>query len=251
MALTPYLSPLTFPAGTEIPGTMQGLANLLAQYLAVNGLSELGGINFGPTTPSEANRDKPWFQTDGSYNPIGFFSWNGSAWVTFDTGAIPSGPTASRPSSPAVGQLYLDTDINTVLVWERAKWRTAHGSPGDVKFVKATDVATAIVNNPGWVEDTVGQNYVIAGASSTHTYGSTAGAETHTLAIPELPAHTHTVTSPISSWSDNGDDGPYILTGNREPSGTPAFNGTSSSTGTGAAHNNLQPTRYLWCLVKE
>ena len=34
MALTPYLSPLTFPAGTEIPGTMQGLANLLAQYLA-------------------------------------------------------------------------------------------------------------------------------------------------------------------------------------------------------------------------
>ena len=34
MALTPYLSPLTFPAGTEIPGTMQGLANLLAQYFA-------------------------------------------------------------------------------------------------------------------------------------------------------------------------------------------------------------------------
>ena len=100
MALTPYLSPLTFPAGTEIPGTMQGLANLLAQYLAVNGLSELGGINFGPTTPSEANRDKPWFKTDGSYNPIGFFSWNGSAWVTFDTGAIPSGPTASRLTSP-------------------------------------------------------------------------------------------------------------------------------------------------------
>ena len=31
MALTPYLSPLTFPAGTEIPGTMQGLANLLPQ----------------------------------------------------------------------------------------------------------------------------------------------------------------------------------------------------------------------------
>ena len=109
MALTPYLSPLTFPAGTEIPGTMQGLANLLAQYLAVNGLSELGGINFGPTTPSEANRDKPWFKTDGSYNPIGFFSWNGSAWVTFDTGAIPSGPTASRLTSPAGGTYTLGT----------------------------------------------------------------------------------------------------------------------------------------------
>ena len=251
MAITPYLSALTFPAGTEIPGTMQGLANLLAQYLAVNGLSELGGINFGPTTPSEANRDKPWFKTDSSFNPIGFFSWNGSAWETFDTGAIPSGPTASRPASPAVGQLYLDTDIKCVLIWERAKWRTADGSPGDVKFVKASTLSDALTNNPGWVEDTVGQNYVIAGASSTHTYGSTAGAETHTLTVAEMPAHTHTVTSPLASVSDNGDIGPYILTGNREPTDSPAFNGTSSSVGSGTAHNNLQPTRYLWCLVKE
>lgn len=245
MALTPYLSPLTFPSGTEIPGTMQGLANLLAQYLAVNGLSELGGINFGPTTPSEANRDKPWFKTDESYNPIGFFAWNGSAWVTFDTGAIPSGPTASRLTSPAVGQLYLDTDIKCVLVWERAKWRTAHGSPGDVKFVKATDVATAIANNPGWVEDTVGQNYVIAGASSTHPYGSTAGAETHTLTAAEMPPHAHG----LSEQNDtNG--------GDHNASGTDSFlrTGTGRSTlsaGSGDAHNNLQPTRYLWCLVKE
>lgn len=245
MAVNAYLSPLTFPSGTEIPGTMQGLANLLAQYLAVNGLSELGGINFGPTTPSEANRDKPWFKTDGSYNPIGFFSWNGSAWVTFDTGAIPSGSTALRPATASVGQLYLDTDIKCVLVWERAHWRTAHGSPGDVKFVKATDVATAIVNNPGWVEDTVGQNYVIGGASSTHTYGTTVGAETHTLTVAELPPHTHG----LSEQNDpNG--------GDHNASGSDSFlhTGTGRNTlsaGEGDPHNNLQPTRYLWCLVKE
>ena len=245
MALTPYLSPLTFPSGTEIPGTMQGLANLLAQYLAVNGLSELGGINFGPTTPSEANRDKPWFKTDGSYNPIGFFSWNGSAWVTFDTGAIPSGPTASRLASPAVGQLYFDTDIKCVLIWERAKWRTADGSPGDVKFVKATTIEAALTNNPGWVEDTVGQNYVIAGASSTHTYGSTAGSETHVLTVAELPPHTHGLSE--ANDTDGGD---------HNASGTDSFlrTGTGRNTlsaGSGDAHNNLQPTRYLWCLVKE
>lgn len=245
MALTPYLSPLVFPSGTEIPGTMQGLANLLAQYLAVNGLSELGGINFGPTTPSEANRDKPWFKTDASYNPIGFFSWNGSAWVTFATGAIPSGSTALRVTSPAAGQLYLDTDINCVIVWERSKWRTAGGSPGDVKFVKAVDVATAIVNNPGWVEDTAGQNRVVGGASATHTYGSTVGAETHVLTVAELPPHTHG----LSEYNDL--DG-----GDHNASGSESFlhAGTGRSTlsaGSGDAHNNMQPTRYLWCLVKE
>ena len=132
-----------------------------------------------------------------------------------------------------------------MLIWERAKWRTADGSPGDVKFVKATDVATALVNNPGWVEDTVGQNYVIAGASSTHTYGSTAGAETHVLTVDELPPHTHG----LSEFNDtNG--------GDHNCSGSDSFLHTGTgrstlSTGLGAAHNNLQPTRYLWCLVKE
>jgi len=245
MAVNAYLTPLTLPANSEFPGTVQGLVNLLCQYAAVDGLSELGGINFGPTTPSEENRDKPWFKTDESYNPVGFFAWNGSEWATFDTGAIPSGGTASRPLSPAVGQLYLDTDIKCVLVWERAKWRTLDGSPGDVKFVKASTLETALTNNPGWVEDTVGQNYVIAGASSTHTYGSTAGSETHTLTVAELPPHTHA----LSEVNDtNG--------GDHNDSGSDSFLHTGSgrntlSTGDGDAHNNLQPTRYLWCLVKE
>ena len=42
----------------------------------------------------------------------------------------------------------------------------------------------------------------------------------------------------------------------RNASGTDSFlhTGTGRNTlsaGSGDAHNNLQPTRYLWCLVKE
>ena len=141
--------------------------------------------------------------------------------------------------------MYLDTDINTVLIWERAKWRTVSGTPGEVKYQKAATLAAALVLNPGWVEDTVGQSYVIAGASSTHPYGSTAGAETHTLTVAELPPHTHGLNE------QNDPNG-----GDHNASGTDSFlrTGTGRSTlsaGLGTAHNNLQPTRYLWCLVKE
>ena len=75
MAITPILSPLTLPAGTEWPGTPQLGLNLFCQYAQITGLSELGGINFGPTTPASDLRDRPWFKTDVSGNPIGWFAW--------------------------------------------------------------------------------------------------------------------------------------------------------------------------------
>ena len=131
MAISPILSPLTLPAGTEWPGTPQLGLNLFCQYAQITGLSELGGINFGPTTPASDLRDRPWFKTDVSGNPIGWFSWNGSEWAQILFSA-PYGRTSDRPSNPTVGQIFLDTDIDTLLIYERAAWRTVAGSPGDV-----------------------------------------------------------------------------------------------------------------------
>ena len=74
MAISPILSPLTLPAGTEWPGTPQLGLNLFCQYAKITGLLELGGINFGPTTPASDLRDRPWFKTDVSGNPIGWVS---------------------------------------------------------------------------------------------------------------------------------------------------------------------------------
>jgi len=241
------------PAETEFPGTVKALGDLIAQYLVANGLENLTSINFGPDTPSEDDRDKPWFKTDEDGVPLGWFSWDGTGW-TKQPEVVKSGPTANRPDG-ADGLLYFDTDIKALLIYERAAWRTAAGSPGDVKFVKAATIEAAITANPGWIQDPDSKGRVIgaAGAGTSLTardYGANAGAETHTLSATEVPEHNHTLPwSQFGGQHQNGSQTagiyPVVTDGTTNTSTVPA-------TGTGGlAHNNMQPTIFYWALVKE
>lgn len=245
MAISPILSPLTLPSGTEWPGTPQLGLNLFCQYAQITGLSELGGINFGPTTPASDLRDRPWFKTDVSGNPIGWFAWNGSTWaqILFSS---PYGTTANRPSGAVTGQFYFDTDINVQLVYERSAWRTVSGSPGDVKEVKAATLAEALTANPGWVQDTASSKMVVGAADGTtgYEYGATAGADSITLTAAQIPAHTHTL--PMKIATDGGDH-------NNSGSATYVNSGSGQSTnsfGDGDPIDIRQKTIYYWRLVK-
>lgn len=245
MAISPILSPLTLPAGTEWPGTPQLGLNLFCQYAQITGLSELGGINFGPTTPASDLRDRPWFKTDVSGNPIGWFAWNGSTWAQILFSA-PYGTTANRPTSAVTGQLYHDTDINVLLVYERSAWRTAWGSPGSVQEVKAATLAEALTANPGWVQDTASSKMVVGAADGTtgYEYGATAGADEITLLATQLPAHAHTL--PMKLDQNGGDH-------NNSGSDTFINSGSGQSTnsfGDGDPIDIRQKTIYYWRLVK-
>ncbi len=81
--------------------------------------------------------------------PIGWFQWDGSQWVPFNS-LVNSGPSAARPANPDNLQQFYDTTINCLIWWERGQWRTVSGVPGDVKSVLYQTLAQALLNNPGW-----------------------------------------------------------------------------------------------------
>ena len=75
--------------------------------------------------------------------------------------------------------------------------------------------------------------------------GNTGGAETHTLAVSEMPSHSHSLSSGGTNiWADGttftiGTTGPAVLRV-----------GTLQNTGGGGSHNNLQPSAVVLTCIK-
>lgn len=240
-------------SGTPFPGTVKALGDLIAQYLLINGGADFIALNFGPDTPGVDDRDKPWFKTTEPGVPIGWYSWNGTAWAQMPT-TIKSGTTASRPTADE-GTLYFDTDIDVLLIFERGAWRTVSGSPGDVKFVRRATLAEALTANPGWIEDEYARGRVI-GAAGTGTgltprnYEDLVGTEEHALVIGEIPEHDHSLPwAAFSGQHQNGTQAAGIYPIVTNAGSTDVADEPATGTG-GLAHNNMQPTTFYWCLIK-
>lgn len=115
--------------------------------------------------------------------------------------------------------------------------------------------------------------FVVCAGGNTHSVGSTGGEASHTLTTAELPSHTHgsgslsavSDGSHTHSYSEAGEDtdrygigsgSNQVLTGlfssssttGSSGSHTHTISGTTGSTGSGAAHNNLPPY-YALCYI--
>lgn len=143
----------------------------------------------------------------------GIYGWNGAEWKA--SGNIPNnGTTAQRPSAPGDLEEYFDTDISVLLRFERGAWRTAAGSPGDVKATMAATLAAALTQNPGWdylgTDDQSIRGRAIAmatkdpGATPTASFttdsgiserasGDKAGSESVVLNSGQIEQHTHEI----------------------------------------------------------
>lgn len=253
----PILLSLTFgnpPVTQEFPGTPKALGDFLASYFEITGGENFIPVNFGPNTPDADSRGYPWFKTDSDGNPIGWYSWNGVTWDQLNTN-VPNGTTAQRPSDAVLGDLYYDTDISVELIFNGSAWVTASGSPGDVKFVKASTIDAALTSNPGWSQDPDSLGRVIGAAGdgaglTPRAYGDAVGEEDTTLALDNMPAHQHsTYVAELTRYNATGQvtNAAGVLAGwvATQTGYTPSPGSDSNPI------NTMQPTVFYWAIVKD
>jgi hypothetical protein len=278
-----WLQPKTVPAGTDFPGNVQGLVDLIAGYLQIAGIDNFNGINSGPNEPSEGDRDKVWYRTDEAGKLLGFYFWNGSDWAIVPT--VPeTGGSDARPANPEDGQQFFDSEIHVMLVYERGAWRTLAGSPGDVKEVKCETIEEALLRNPGWAQDTNSIGMVIGGADQNatdaeseendHVYYSVHGEEYHEINQQQIPRHRHFLfrngdvsenegvgnsptNSAVQTKADYNGRRDYSLAGT-DTGSDGAYPDVGYSSWVGGGDDGVteplglrQPTIYYWRLVKQ
>jgi microcystin-dependent protein len=189
--------------------------------------------------------------------------WAGSTGVsgigsdTLPTGTIvPYGGTAAAVPSgflPCDGSLYDVTVEAELFAAIGLAWNTG-GEPGG--FFRVPDLRGKGVLG-------LNDGTLPAGADgglTTRTLASTGGEEAHALSSAELASHQHTLTNfqaqvnATSQALDGGGNGSNILT-----SGTNSFSrtiqletvvGTTANTGSGSAHNNMQPFAVCSYIIK-
>lgn len=113
----------------------------------------------------------------------------------------------------------------------------------------ATDPAT-LLGFGTWVAFGAGKVPVgiDSGDTDFDTAEETGGAKTHTLSEGELPSHTHSVQMQAQVNRGSGSGSPNNNVARNDSGGFSASPINTGTTGSGSAHNNLQPyiVVYMW-----
>ena len=196
------------------PASYQKLANDIIGGTQATFNSTIGNsfFNFGPTYPAINNQIFPWLDQDGNW-----WIYDQSLWT--------------RKNPVAAGgfdrRIFVGTTTDLL---------SYDGGDGTATATTTT--------GPMWMVDTLFDARFPVGAGAfaasgavavlgTATSTSIVGEDQHTLTVPEIPAHTHNFFPLVTADANNGG-------ANGVQYGTTA-NVSTSSTGGGAAHNNLPP----------
>ena len=140
-----------------------------------------------------------------------------------------------------------ETKAEIKAVKDEIKRTTTH--VGQIILSTTLNTADKVKNIYGGNWEAFGAGKVLIGAGSnggrSFTAGSTGGEYTHTLTINEMPSHTHTVTD----WYFERNQGDQLgNTHGDELLGNTHTTSTTSASGSGQAHNNMQPyvVVYMW-----
>lgn len=177
----------------------------------------------------------------------GFFT-TGDVKLTLKTVADPgwvlmNDTTIGDATSGATGRANADTSALFTLLWNNTVDADCAVSTGRGANAAADYAAHKTLALP----KTLGRALASYGAGSGLTSRALAhvvGEENHALTIAELAAHTHTGTSINGTSATAG-----RVSNNGNANDTPG-GWTSDSTGSGTAHNTMQPTVFLNVMVK-
>lgn len=161
-----------------------------------------------------------------------------------DTGwVLMNDTTIGNAASGATGRANADTVALFTLLWTNtadAQCAVSSGRGGSAAADYAANKTIALPKALGRALATYG-----AGSGLTsRALALTTGVETHPLTIAELAAHMHTGTSINGTSATAG-----TVSNNGNANSTPG-GWTSDSTGSGTAHQNMQPTLFLNTAIK-
>lgn len=162
-----------------------------------------------------------------------------NGWVAMDDRSI------GNENSLATNRADEDTFQLFKTIWDGVSNPSSNTFAPVSGGLGASAVADFVANKRLTLPRSLGRALAGAGTGSGLTarvLGEFLGEETHTLTIPEIPAHTHHTTSSAVGLSN--ENSPNIA------KNTPNDSGTSSSTGGGGAHNNMQPTSFMNIFIK-
>lgn len=187
-----------------------------------------------------------------------------SGWVMADDGTI------GNAASGATNRANADTEELYELIWNNIAdtYAPVGGGRG------ASAQADYDANKPIQLGTILGRALGVAGTGAGLTaraLGSTYGVETHPLIEAELAAHAHGITSlstgnagshdhdvlipdssggAIDSLGGGGGGGNVTFTTDTEADHSHTVSGTIDSTGSGTAHENMQPSTFLNLMLK-
>jgi microcystin-dependent protein len=200
---------------TYCPSNYQQLANDIISGTQATFNSAIGNsfFNFGSTTPALNNQVYPWLDENGDW-----WVFNGGYWARQNP--VAAGSSERRifvgTSTDVLSYDGGDGTVYSGNPYAGSMWQLDNAFDARFPVGAGTFAASGVVNVNG-----------------TATSTAVVGEDQHTLSVQEMPAHTHNFFPLVTADANNGG-------ANGVQYGTTA-NVPTSSTGDGAAHNNLPP----------
>ena len=209
----------------------------------------VGNVGIGITNPAHA------LDVTGDVNITGNYKVNGANLQTVPTGTVSAFAGSAAPTGYALcdGSEYSESTEAALFAIIGNTYNTGGETANHFRVpdLRGRVVAGMGESLLGATPDTLGEDN-----------GLIANTKEHTLLEAQLPSHSHltlnstsgaaginvTATNSASVATSFGGDSSYSM---RAPSGNPTANiGLSSESGSGQAHNNVQPTIILNYIIK-